>query len=79
MYAIRSYYVGSKPELRTKAKDIAPDISEIVSSINQISVEDQIKEIEGNYPEILNPKEKIEEREGLPPLKDAENGSYNFV
>jgi glutamyl-tRNA synthetase len=37
-------------------------------------VEEQKKEIEENFPELLKPKEKIEEREGLPPLEGAIQG-----
>jgi glutamyl-tRNA synthetase len=67
--------LGTKPEFRSKAKEIASDISEIVSLVNQISFDEQKKEIEENFPDILIPKEKIEEREGLPPLKGAEQGN----
>ena len=66
--------LGSKPELRTKVKDIKGDISEIVNSVNQSTSEELKKEIEENFPEILKPKEKVEEREGLPELKNAELG-----
>ena len=66
--------LGTKPEFRSKVKEIVGDIAEIVSAVNQISFEEQRKEIEENFPEILIPKEKIEEREGLPPLKNAEQG-----
>ncbi len=66
--------LGTKPEFRSKVKEIVGDIAEIVSAVNQISFEEQKNEIEGNFPEILIPKEKIEEREGLPPLKGAEQG-----
>ncbi|HET9009646.1 MAG TPA: glutamate--tRNA ligase [Nitrosarchaeum sp.] len=66
--------LGTKPEFRSKVKEIIGDITEIVAEVNQISFEEQMKEIEENFPEILIPKEKIEEREGLPPLKGAEQG-----
>ena len=66
--------LGTKPEFRSKVKEIVGNIAEIVSAVNQISFEEQRKEIEENFPEILIPKEKIEEREGLPPLKNAEQG-----
>ncbi|MGY5148686.1 MAG: glutamate--tRNA ligase [Candidatus Nitrosopumilus sp. bin_68KS] len=66
--------LGTKPEYRTKVKEITKDISEIVNSINQLSSEEQEKEINENFPELLAPKEKIEEREGLPELKDAVQG-----
>lgn len=66
--------LGTKPEFRSKVKEIVGNIAEIVSTVNQTSFEEQRKEIEKNFPEILIPKEKIEEREGLPPLKGAEHG-----
>ena len=66
--------LGTKPEFRSKVKEISPVILEIVTEINQYSIEEQEKEIKENFPELLAPKEKIEEREGLPELKDAEQG-----
>jgi glutamyl-tRNA synthetase len=66
--------LGTKPEFRTKVKDISKDISEIVSNVNQLSSEEQKKEIDENFPEVLAPKAKIVGREGLPELKDAEQG-----
>ncbi|EIJ65261.1 glutamate--tRNA ligase [Candidatus Nitrosopumilus salaria BD31] len=66
--------LGTKPEYRSKVKEITDDISKIVTQINQMSLEDQRKEIEENFPEVLVPKEKIEERDGLPELKDAVHG-----
>ncbi|NND86793.1 MAG: glutamate--tRNA ligase [Nitrosopumilus sp.] len=66
--------LGTKAELRTKVKEISPEISEIVSSVNKLTIDEQKKEIEEKFPEILIPKEKIEEREGLPELHNAEHG-----
>ncbi len=66
--------LGTKPEFRSKVKEISEDISEIVATVNQLSIEEQEKEIKENFPEILAPKEKIVEREGLPELRDAEQG-----
>ncbi|MDH3278700.1 MAG: glutamate--tRNA ligase [Nitrosopumilus sp.] len=66
--------LGSSPEYRSKVKEIIKDISEIVNSINQLSSEEQEKEINKSFPELLTPKEKIEEREGLPELKGAVQG-----
>ena len=48
--------LGTKPEFRTKVKEITGDISKVVSSVNQLSLEEQQKEIEENFPEILIPK-----------------------
>ena len=66
--------LGTKPEFRTKVKEISVEISKIVSNVNQLSSEEQKKEIEENFPEILAPKEKVEEREGLPELEGAQQG-----
>ncbi len=66
--------LGTKPEFRTKVKEIIGDISEIVGIVNQLSIEEQKKEIDEKFPEVLAPKEKIVEREGLPELKDAVQG-----
>jgi glutamyl-tRNA synthetase len=67
--------LGTKPEFRTKVKEISIEISEIVSSVNQLSIEEQKKEIDENFPEVLAPKEKIKERVGLPELKNAQQGN----
>ncbi|MBS3926999.1 MAG: glutamate--tRNA ligase [Nitrosarchaeum sp.] len=66
--------LGTKPEFRTRVKEISEEIKTIVSEINQLSFEEQKKVIEENFPDILIPKEKTEEREGLPLLKNAEHG-----
>ena len=66
--------LGTKPEFRSKVKEIGEDISEIVSSVNQLSSEEQETEIKKDFPEIMIPKEKIQEREGLPELKNVEQG-----
>ncbi len=71
---VLSKILGSKPEFRNKVNEITEDISEIVSSVNQISLEEQKKEIEENFPDLLKPKEKKEEREGLPLLEGAIDG-----
>lgn len=68
---VLSKILGTKPELRTKVKEIIGEISQIVSDINQKSLEEQQKEIEETFPDLLKPKEKKEEKEGLPPLENA--------
>ena len=66
--------LGTKPELRTQVSEISKVISEVVSSVNQLSIEEQENEINQKFPELLKPKKKIEEREGFPELEDAEQG-----
>ena len=66
--------LGTRPEFRTKVKEIPKVISEIDASVNQLSFQDQQNEIEREFPELLKPKEKVEEKEGLPELPGAEQG-----
>ena len=66
--------LGTKPEYRTKVKEIIKDISQIVDSVNQLDIVQQKNEIEKKFPDILIPKERPEEREGLPLLANAEQG-----
>ena len=71
---VLSKILGAKPELRSKVKEISSEIAIIVNEVNKISLAEQKSEIENNFPEILIPKEKQEERKGLPPLEGAEKG-----
>ncbi len=71
---ILSKALGTIPELRSQIKEIAPIISDIVNSINQIPFEQQKSEIEKEFPDLLVEKPKKEERDGLPPLEGAEQG-----
>jgi glutamyl-tRNA synthetase len=71
--AVISKILGSRPDLRSKAKEIMPLISEIVSDINKLSLVEQKSELESSFPELLVVKPK-QERVGLPPLEGAENG-----
>ncbi len=70
---VLSKLLGIKPEFRGKIREISADITEIVSEINACTVEQQAEEIEREFPDILVQK-KTEEREGLPPLFNAEYG-----
>ena len=71
--AIISKLLGSRPDLRSKAKEIIPLISEIISDVNKCSISKQKTELESTYPELLVTKPK-DERIGLPPLEDIEYG-----
>ena len=72
---VLSKILGSKPDLRNKVKDIIKELTTIVSEVNGIPLAKQMSEIESKYPELLTKTEKkIEEKTGLPPLKDAVQG-----
>jgi len=73
---ILSKSLGTIPELKNNVKDAIPEIASIVSQVNGMSIEEQKTEIQNNFPEILNVKEKPKaERVGLPPLEGAEHGN----
>ena len=72
---VLSKILGSRAELRKNVKDVIGECSKIVAEVNSISLNEQEAEIKANYPELLSaPKKVVEEREGLPPLEDAEQG-----
>ncbi len=66
--------IGSRPELRSRIKDVIPLIAEAVEDINKLSVELQKEELKNKYAELLIVKPK-QDRVGLPPLEDAEQGN----
>jgi glutamyl-tRNA synthetase len=73
---VLSKILGTRPDLRNKSKEIIGEISSIVIEINKLSLSQQKKEIEENFPELLiSEKKKPEERTGLPPLEDAQRGN----
>ncbi len=72
---VLSKILGNRPDLRNNAKEIIKEVTGIVSEVNNIPLSKQMSEIESNYPELLTKTEKkIEEKTGLPPLKDAVQG-----
>lgn len=72
--SIISKVIGTKPELRSRIKDIIPLISQEVIDVNKLSVEVQKEELGSKYPELLLIKPK-QERIGLPSLEGAEQGN----
>ncbi len=61
--------IGEKPELKKQAKEIFKKASKIVSEINKLSIDEQIKKLKKIEPELLEKKEK---KQGLPELPEAE-------
>ncbi len=72
--SIISKVIGTKPELRSRIKDVIPLISQTVIDVNKLSVESQKEEIASKYAELLIVKPK-QERIGLPPLEGAEQNN----
>jgi len=60
-----------QPHLKTKIKEIARLVNEIVEEVNRLSLEEQQRIVEEKWPEALL-KEKVEVERALPPLPNVE-------
>lgn len=65
--------IGEYPEIRNYIRGIIQDVKKVIEEVNKLSLEEQKRIIETNWPELLHEK-KIEERKELPPLPNAEEG-----
>ncbi|RNJ76142.1 MAG: glutamate--tRNA ligase, partial [Nitrosopumilus sp. H13] len=66
--------LGNRPELREKVSEVTGDIAAIVNDVNAMSSEEQKKEIDSKFPDLLAPREKPAGRDGLPELEGAIHG-----
>ncbi len=63
--------LAEHPYLKTRIKQVASMIEEVVQEINKLSLEEQRKIVEERWPEALV-KEKVEVARRLPPLPNVE-------
>ena len=63
--------LGEKAELRSQAKELTSLISEVLSGINDLSLDEQKRIVEKKWPGTQK-KEKVEEEKRLPPLPNAD-------
>ena len=70
--------LGSIPEFRSKVKEITIEILPIVEKINSLSVQQQKQELEKDFPDTIQKKEKDKEKQEssstLPQLEGAQPG-----
>jgi glutamyl-tRNA synthetase len=71
--AVVGKVLGENPDLRSKAGEITPLIESIVSDVNKMPLDQQVKALEGIDPSLLS-KEKKERVYLLPELKNAVDG-----
>ncbi len=71
--AVISKIINEIPEIKTKLKEIMPEIAGIIKEVNSLGIEKQIKELEKIAPELLEEKKKTEEKK-LKPLPKAVKG-----
>ena len=70
MGAVMGKLLAEKPSLKIKAKEIGPLVEEIVKEVNKLSLSEQKKMVEKNWPEMLV-KERVEEKKQLPKLPNV--------
>jgi glutamyl-tRNA synthetase len=71
--SVVSKTVGLFPEARKNLKNLIPEIREIVEEVNSLSLEEMRGIVERNFPELLAPAAKEEEKR-LPDLPGVESG-----
>ncbi len=69
--AVIGRLLGSHPELRQKAADVRALVAKVIGQVNAMSLADQEKIIQENWPEELV-KEKPKVERGLPPLPNVD-------
>ncbi|RLE50976.1 MAG: glutamate--tRNA ligase [Candidatus Methanomethylicota archaeon] len=71
-----SKVIGERPDLKSMIKQLIPHVKRIVNEVNSMSLDDQLKLIQLNWPELLISEKKVEEK-GLPPLPNVDR--FNVV
>jgi glutamyl-tRNA synthetase len=73
--AVMGKLMGEHPELRTRAKEITPQISAVLAGIEGMSPDEWQRRLEAIAPELITElSTRKEPSKGLPPLVGAENG-----
>ncbi len=73
--SVMSMLLGDHPELKSRAKEIAALVKEVVREVNSLSLDEQKKLLEEEYSWLQQGGEKRrEEAKGLPPLPGAVEG-----
>jgi glutamyl-tRNA synthetase len=69
---VLSKLLGSFPELRPQVKELEGIVSEVVSRINSMSLDEQVRLAKERYPEIFEEREAVPKVKTLPPLPNVE-------
>ncbi len=73
--AVMGKLMGEHPELRSKAKEVQPEIRSVLAEVEKMSPEEWQKRLLAIAPELIAElSERKEPAKGLPPLDGAENG-----
>ncbi|MEM2210310.1 MAG: glutamate--tRNA ligase [Nitrososphaerales archaeon] len=70
-----SKVLGEVPQLKPMVKSLIELVKEVVNEVNQMSIDDQIKTLNIEYPNLLSRETQIKfEEKKLPPLPNAKKG-----
>jgi glutamyl-tRNA synthetase len=69
--AIVGKIIGERQELKTKAKELSGLINKVVKEVNSLSIEEQKRIVEEEWPAVLKKEKAEEEEKRLPPLPNA--------
>ncbi len=69
--SVVSKIFGERPDLKGKAKEIVSIVNDVVREVNSISIEDQRRELEEKYPQLLEEKKREREVKTLPELPNV--------
>jgi len=70
--AVISKIFAERPELRPYAREIVNLVAKAVEKVNKLTLDEQRRLIEERWPELLEEKERKEEKKELPPLPNAD-------
>lgn len=70
--AVIGKVLAEKPELRTVAKELASAVQQIVDEVNKMSLDEQRRALEDNFPELLAEREVEPVSKTLPPLPNVD-------
>ncbi|MBU4241955.1 MAG: glutamate--tRNA ligase, partial [Nanoarchaeota archaeon] len=70
--AIIGKLLSENPKLKSKMKDVAKEVSQVIKEVNSMSLKDQLDKLKKIAPELLEKKEVKKERE-LPELKNVKD------
>jgi glutamyl-tRNA synthetase len=63
--------LGERSELRTRVRELSDFVNDIILEVNDLSLSEQQRVVEENWPELLE-KEKVEEEKHLPSLPNVD-------
>ncbi|WP_448578825.1 glutamate--tRNA ligase [Thermosphaera sp.] len=72
--AVTSKIIGELPEVRSVLREYIDVIKNIVEEVNKLPLEKQLEIVRSNWPELLEEKKEVREKE-LPPLPNAVEGA----